>query len=108
MVADVSHLYRVVDDRQENYDELLEATRHAQAQASERLARLGDASDSDHASSDGDSRRRGGGRRRRLPRDGGSHSRDVSNQEEKQNWARMKEEELIDRMLSQFPVSVHV
>ena len=28
-------------------------------------------------------------------------------QEQKQHWARMKEEELVDRMLSQFPVSTH-
>jgi len=93
MVSDISHLYHVVDDKQayENYDTLMEITANASAQANERLA---DGGNSDSSSSVSSSRR---GRNRRA------NNRE-SSQEQKQNWARAKEEELVDRMLSQFPV----
>lgn len=88
MVADVDRLYQVVDDRQayDNYDTLMEIASNASTQASERLA-----NEADHSEGSG-------GRRGRRSRG--------SSQEQKQNWARAKEEELIDRMLSQFPVSI--
>mmetsp|Transcript_58360 Transcript_58360/g.123779 ORF Transcript_58360/g.123779 Transcript_58360/m.123779 type:complete len:173 (+) Transcript_58360:844-1362(+) len=91
MVPDVEHLYQVVDDRQahENYDTLMEIARRAGAQTSE----LPSDSPGSHGS-------RKGSRRSRRSRGGGG-SRE-SSQEQKQNWARMKEEELVYRMLSQF------
>ena len=111
MVSDISHLYQVVDDKEayENYDELMEVTRNVREQALERLSYLGEGSDSEKngSKSDGGSRRSSSSHRRhkhRRDKKSSISSRDVSNQEEKQNWARMKEEELIDRMLSQFPV----
>ena len=98
IVSDVEHLYDVVDDKPayENYDTLMEITSKACEQAMERLGDYNSGDDS--GSSRG--RRSGGSLHGRR-----GSSKDANNQEQKANWARMKEEELVDRMLSQFPVS---
>lgn len=103
MVSDIGHLYQVVDDRQayENYDTLMEITSNAATEATARMSSYSDHSTSDNSSVGSNARRGRRGSSRASSRGG---SRD-SSQEQKQNWARMKEEELMDRMLSQFPVS---
>ena len=94
MIPDISDLYNVVNDKAayDNYDTLMEITSHAATEATERLS-SGDESFSSHGGSTNNSRR---------GRDGTSQ-RKMSSQEQKAMWARAKEEELVDRMLSQFP-----
>jgi len=98
MIPDISDLYNVVNDKAayDNYDTLMGITSHAATEATERLS-SGDESFSSHGGSTNSSRR---GRDGTSPR-----QRKMSSQEQKAMWARAKEEELVDRMLSQFPVS---
>jgi len=88
MISDISDLYNVVNDKEsiENYDTLMEITSLANTEATERLST---ASDYTMSSTGGGSINYGPDRK--------------SSQEQKQSWARVKEEELVDRMLSQFP-----
>ncbi len=82
IVSDIDHLFDAVDDKEanEDYDALMEVIANtANADASDRLS---DCSG------------------------GSTHARRGTNSlEQKLKWVRLKEEEVVDRMLSQFPVS---
>jgi hypothetical protein len=104
IVSDVNHLYDVVNDKEahENYDTLMEIIANTTAAADSN-----DVDDQDRLSdiSGGSSHHDSGivGPRR-------DHGRRCANSrgnslERKLMWARLKEEEVVDRMLSQFPVS---
>lgn len=104
IVSDVNHLYDVVNDKEahENYDTLMEIIANTTAAANcnkvDDAERLSDISaGSSHHDSGSVGSRRDHSRR-------GANSRGNS-LERKLMWARLKEEEVVDRMLSQFPVS---
>ena len=104
IVSDINHLYDVVNDREahENYDVLMEiisnTTNAAAAASSASNAAATAADDSDRLSDVS------GGSSSHYSRSSGRGNNN-SNLERKLVWARMKEEEVLDRMLSQFPVS---
>ena len=104
MIADVNDLYDILNDQQayDNYDTLMEITSCAQTEAATVLS-------ADYSSSTGGAAAAGGSSSISNSNNSNSNSNNKeSSQEQKQNWARAKEEELVDCMLSQFPVSTHV
>lgn len=103
IVPDINHLYDVVNDKEahENYDTLMEIISNTTSAAdvnnnnANDVERLSDCSGgSNHVDGVGSD----GGRR-------GANSTRGNSLERKLIWARFKEEEVVDRMLSQFPVS---
>ena len=107
MIADVNDLYDILNDQQayDNYDTLMEITSCAQTEAATVLS-------ADYSSSAGGAAAAGGSSSNSNSNNSNSNNYNSNNkessQEQKQNWARAKEEELVDCMLSQFPVSTHV
>ena len=101
MIADINDLYDILSDQQayENYDTLMEITSCAQTEAATVLS-------ADYSSSTGGAA--AGGSSSISNSNNSNSNNKESSQEQKQNWARAKEEELVDCMLSQFPVSTHV
>ncbi len=105
IVSDINNLYDVVNDKEahENYDTLMEIISNTTSAA----AGDNNADDAERFSdcSGGSSHYDGGSSARRDLRQRGANSRGNS-LERKLIWARLKEEEVVDRMLSQFPVSM--
>ena len=105
IVSDINNLYDIVNDEEahENYDTLMEII----YDTTSAIAGDNNADDAERLSdcSGGNSHIDGGSSARRDHRQRGAKNRENS-LERKLIWARLKEEEVVNRMLGQFPVSM--